>query len=66
MFATLAPPGSARQLAAPASAPTEIRPLLIGAEVPSVEVRDIDGRPVELSALVDGKRTLLIFYRGGW
>lgn len=65
-LAAVAIPAAARQLAAPASAPHEIRPLLIGSDVPSAEVRDVEGRPVDLRALVAGKPTLLLFYRGGW
>jgi hypothetical protein len=56
----------ARQLASPASSPTEIRPLLIGSEVPSAEVRSVDGRAADLREIVLGKPTLLLFYRGGW
>ncbi len=54
--------------APPAAAPsaTEIRPLLIGSEVPAVTLRDLDGKPVELRKLVALQPTVLIFYRGGW
>lgn len=44
----------------------DVRPLLIGAEVPSVEVRTLDGDAVDLQKVVLGNRTLLLFYRGGW
>ncbi|HUP25133.1 MAG TPA: hypothetical protein VNB06_19610 [Thermoanaerobaculia bacterium] len=56
----------ARQLATPAGSPTEIRPLLIGSEVPSAEVRSVDGQAADLREIVLGKPTLLLFYRGGW
>ncbi|HVS65033.1 MAG TPA: hypothetical protein VMT85_16185 [Thermoanaerobaculia bacterium] len=44
----------------------DIRPLLIGAEVPSVEVRTLDGDAVDLRDIVRRKPTILLFYRGGW
>ena len=49
-----------------ASSPAEIRPLLIGASTPSVEVHTPDGAATDLAKRVKGQRTLLIFYRGGW
>jgi cytochrome oxidase Cu insertion factor (SCO1/SenC/PrrC family) len=57
---------AARQLPSPAASPTEIRPLLLGTEVPTVAVRGIDGEDADLRAVVAGKPTLLVFYRGGW
>ena len=44
----------------------EIRPLLIGAEVPQAPLRDADGEAFDLLAEVKKKPTVLIFYRGGW
>jgi len=44
----------------------EIRPLLIGAEVPQAGLRDANGEPFDLRAAVKKKPTVLIFYRGGW
>jgi hypothetical protein len=46
--------------------PEDVRPLLIGAQVPAVEVRTLDDASVDLQKVVLGKRTLLLFYRGGW
>jgi peroxiredoxin len=43
-----------------------IDPLPVGALVPAVGLRAIDGKAVELSALLKGRPTVLIFYRGGW
>jgi hypothetical protein len=50
----------------PAERAEDIRPLLIGAAVPEVEVRTLDGEPVDLQKVVLGKRSILLFYRGGW
>lgn len=43
-----------------------VEPLPVGARVPSVEVRTIDGAPVDLATLVAERGALLVFYRGGW
>lgn len=48
------------------SSPTEVQPLLIGTEVPSVNVLRLDGTPVNLRDVVGDKKTVVIFYRGGW
>ena len=44
----------------------EVRPLLIGSEVPSVEVLTLDGDSVDLKSVVGDKKAVVIFYRGGW
>jgi len=44
----------------------EVRPLLIGSEVPDVTLKTLDGADFELRAAVARKPTVLIFYRGGW
>lgn len=44
----------------------EVTPLLIGATVPDVELKSIDGKSQKLQELVGQKPTVLIFYRGGW
>lgn len=46
--------------------PSEVRPLLIGTEVPSVEVLALDGAKVDLRKLIGKKPAVVIFYRGGW
>jgi hypothetical protein len=48
------------------TSPHDIRPLLIGTEVPDVPVLDLDGNEVSLAGLVREQPTVLIFYRGGW
>lgn len=45
---------------------TQICPVLTGAPMPSVTVRDAAGNEVDLAARVARKPTLLLFYRGGW
>jgi hypothetical protein len=49
-----------------AYSPTEIHPLLIGSEVPSVEVLALDGAAVDLRQVIGKKPAVVIFYRGGW
>jgi peroxiredoxin len=38
----------------------------VGEAIPDAMVRDEQGREVSLRDLVDGKPTVLVFYRGGW
>jgi len=46
--------------------PTSVRPLLVGSEVPSVDVLRPDGSSLDLREEAGKKPTVLIFYRGGW
>ena len=46
--------------------PQEVRPILIGAPVPAVELRTADDEAFDLKAELDGAPAVLIFYRGGW
>ena len=43
-----------------------VEPLPVGATIPSVEVRTIDGAGVDLAKRVGEQGALLVFYRGGW
>ncbi len=47
-------------------APQEIRPLLIGAKIPAVSVRNAEGADVALPDVFRKEPTILIVYRGGW
>lgn len=59
--------GAAQVFAADAyGSPAEVHPLLLGSEVPSVEVLALDGSGVDLKSVVGEKRAVVIFYRGGW
>ncbi|MFZ1518734.1 MAG: peroxiredoxin-like family protein [Ignavibacteriaceae bacterium] len=44
----------------------DICPIKVGEKIPSVNVRNLDSENVDLSKLTLGKKTVLIFYRGGW
>jgi len=44
----------------------EICPLLPGMRTPSVTLQRMDGTPFDLSKEVAERRSILIFYRGGW
>lgn len=48
------------------SGPEQIRPLLLGTLLPDVALRTLDGGATTLAREVDGKPTILVFYRGGW
>lgn len=48
-----------------AARPQDIRPLLIGASVPPVLLQSPEGEK-NLRELIQGKPTVLVFYRGSW
>ncbi|MCG9753888.1 AhpC/TSA family protein [Shewanella insulae] len=56
-------PASAKPIA---ESPTSISPLLNGQEVPSIQVKDLQGKSVDLQQMLQGKPSVLFFYRGGW
>lgn len=41
-------------------------PLLIGEEFPMEDIKDINGKIVSLDDLIDDKKSIIVFYRGGW
>lgn len=45
---------------------TDIAPLLIGEKIPSIILKSVDNTNVDLAALIGSKKTILVFYRGGW
>jgi peroxiredoxin len=49
-----------------ASAPDQVRPILLGSALPDVPLRTVDGAGTTLAAQVAGKPAILVFYRGGW
>ncbi|MCO6473856.1 MAG: peroxiredoxin-like family protein [Melioribacteraceae bacterium] len=49
-----------------ASSAEEVCPINIGDKVPSVNLRDIDGEEINLRDITRDKKSILIFYRGGW
>jgi peroxiredoxin len=44
----------------------ETRPILIGAKVPELMLRTVDGKLFNLNEAIRNRPTVLIFYRGGW
>lgn len=46
--------------------PARIRPVLVGSQVPKVQLTALDGEAVQLHQLLGGQPALLVFYRGGW
>ena len=44
----------------------EICPLLIGANIPDLVLRTVDGKLFNLNEAIRNKPTVLMFYRGGW
>lgn len=45
---------------------TEISPLLIGEAIPSLSLQSADDVAVNLLEVFNKKKTILVFYRGGW
>ncbi|HMO03876.1 MAG TPA: peroxiredoxin-like family protein [Kiritimatiellia bacterium] len=43
-----------------------VAPLDVGATIPDAALTKLDGTPVRLSELTAGKKTVLVFFRGGW
>lgn len=44
----------------------ELRPLMIGQDIPDLTLKDVDGAAVNLRAAAKEQPLVLIFYRGGW
>lgn len=53
------------QTAIPKSA-TDIAPLLIGEKIPGIILKSAENTDVQLSDLLKKKKSVLVFYRGGW
>lgn len=49
-----------------ANSANEICPVKVSEKVPDSQVQNLDGEKINLSDFVNGKQTVLIFYRGGW
>lgn len=45
---------------------TDVAPLLIGEKIPDITLKSVENNEVVLSKLFQEKRTILVFYRGGW
>jgi len=43
-----------------------VSPLLNGQMIPTVMTTTVDGKEVALSSVLNNKKTILFFYRGGW
>lgn len=64
LFAALSTVANAQN--AVAKSATDIAPLLIGEKIPNSFLKSAENIPVGLSDLVSKKKTVLVFYRGGW
>ncbi len=49
-----------------ANSADEVNPLLIGAKIPSAQVANQQGDSMDLTDVLQGKSSVVIFYRGGW
>jgi len=48
------------------ASPDAVRPLLVGASVPDVTVKNMKGKSIHLKKLLSKGPSVLIFYRGSW
>lgn len=46
--------------------PTDISPILVGERIVDSDLFDSNGKEVSLYSLIEGKRTIIVFYRGYW
>lgn len=44
----------------------DISPLLIGEKIPMITLTSSENKKIDLSSVLLGKKTILVFYRGGW
>ncbi len=44
----------------------DVAPLLIGEKIPKATLNSSEGKKIDLSSLLRNKKTILVFYRGGW
>ncbi|OXA92076.1 peroxiredoxin-like family protein [Flavobacterium hercynium] len=49
-----------------ANSAIDIAPLLIGEKIPNITLKTPDNTDVNISDLFKNKKTVLVFYRGGW
>ncbi|WP_264531424.1 peroxiredoxin-like family protein [Flavobacterium sp. N502540] len=45
---------------------TDIAPLLIGEKIPNITLKSAENATVKISDLLEKKKAVLVFYRGGW
>lgn len=57
---------SSNKLKGVATGPNEARPLMSGVPFPKAQVKNMKGEKVDLGSQLKGKKTVLVFYRGGW
>lgn len=44
----------------------DVSPLLIGEKIPKVNLTSSEGKTIDLFSVLSNKKTVLVFYRGGW
>ncbi|MEJ5351721.1 MAG: peroxiredoxin-like family protein [Melioribacteraceae bacterium] len=44
----------------------EVCPIKISSEIPDVKVQTLSGKEISIKEIVKGKKSIIIFYRGGW
>lgn len=49
-----------------AKSASDVCPIKIGSEIPSAIIKTIEGNEVNIKEMIKGKKSIIIFYRGGW
>lgn len=49
-----------------ANSAEEVCPIKIGSEIPDVIVHALEGNEISIRKIIDGRKSIIIFYRGGW
>lgn len=62
----LAAPAIVEGKAALPSSPGQVRPLMVGAPLPAVQLKTAAGEDFDLGSALAAKPTILVLYRGGW
>jgi len=44
----------------------DVCPIKIGVEIPSAQIKDIDGSEIDIKEITKNKKSIIVFYRGGW
>ena len=47
-------------------APEQICPLPISSTLPSIELKTLEGKPIDLNQQIKERPSILIYFRGGW
>ncbi len=56
----------ANEIKTPPDNAEDVDPISLESTIPEVELRTVENEIITLKEVIEGKKTLLVFYRGGW